>query len=160
MKAKFIKIISIILCCISLISAAGCVSNNEQKENNGDNPPNTSKGLRITLNDSDNNILYNDKTLQPETLSLDEVYYLTVQITTGAAFIPYDALNIKYNAEYVEVLALTDQYEGEVYSLRGLTACNNCIIKFYSIRYYLDENGNITTDGEIYRYSSIVVNFS
>lgn len=153
MKLKFLKIISTIICCVSLLSIAGC-------KDDDNNIIDKSVGLRITLSDSNNNTLYNDKTLQPEILSLDEVYYLTVQVTGGAAFITYDNINVKYDKDYIEVSALTEQYEGQVYSLKGLSECNNCIIEFYQIKYYLDSNGNITTDGDLRTYCSIVVSFS
>lgn len=153
MKLKFLKIISAIICCVSLLSIAGC-------KDDDDNVINKSIGLRITLSDSNNNTLYNDKTLQPEILSLNEIYYLTVQVTGAAAFITYDNINVKYNKDYIEVSTLTEQYEGQVYSLKGLSECSNCIIEFYQIEYYLDSNDNIITDGNLRTYCSIVVSFS
>lgn len=160
MKIKFFRIIGAIICCVLLLSIGGCKYDDNTGNTDDDDITDKSIGLRITLSDSDNNNLYNDRTLQPEILSLDEVYYLTVQVTNGAAFISYDNINVKYDKDYIEVAALNEQYEGQVYSLRGLSECTNCIIEFYQVKYYLNSNGNITTDGDLRTYCSIVVNFS
>jgi len=159
MKIKFLRIISAIICCVLLLFIAGC-KDDDTKNTDDDNVINKSVGLRITLSDSNNNELYDNRTLQPEILSLDEVYYLTVEVTGGAAFIPYDSINVKYDKEYIEVSALDEPYYGEVYSLKGLSECNDCIIEFFQLKYYLDSNGSWQTDGDLRTYCSIAVSFS
>ena len=158
MKIKLVKIISFVICLISLLSIAGC--NTQKDTGKQDDGTYENSGLEITVMDANNKVLYNHLSPHTEILSLDEEYYLTVHVSIGAAFIPYSGVNVKYDEEYIEVSPLPEPYEGEVYSLRGLKECTNCLIEFYSVKYYLDSDGNMTTDGEISRYCSIVVNFS
>lgn len=170
MKIKLLKVISIILCLCSilLLSVAGCKTQ-EQDDNTGkpsedigktdnDGVPKKS-GLHITVKDLNNKILYSSSSKQTETLSLEEEYYFFVE-AGGGAFVGYGGIHMKYDEECIEISPLPEPYDGEIYYLRGLKECTNCLVECFTIRYYIDSDGHIKTDGEIDRYCSIVISFS